>query len=322
MPATRSVTSASGAHTTRTSLNYERMRCRICGAMIGPDLDLLQQLGRRRAAATRADCIYRCDCGASYSNAARPAARVLITASPELNVPEPVRPAVTSALDKAVNQTNLVNKRSKFCFETSEDAVTWTVFNGLRQAGRLGAIVPNGPHGKPELLLWGAALVEGGATPVATELRRVSMELGEDPRRLTEPDAILAWDELLVFVEAKYRSPNDEKPGYGNFALYTNARPDLFSVQGDEVAAAGYYELTRNWRIGVQVAERLGVPEFLLVNLGGKALAESATAFAAMIQQTTARRFCHRRWAEVLETASPLEPWLADYVRNKKLAAR
>lgn len=229
---------------------------------------------------------------------------------------------VSAALCRAVNQTNLANKRAKFCFETSEDAVTWTVLNGLQRAGRLAAAVPDAPDGKPDLLLWGAPLTEGRATRVATELRSVSIELGEDPRRLSEPDAILSWEELLVFVEAKYRSPNDKKPGYANFKLYTGRRPDLFKLAPDEVAAVGYYELTRNWRIGVEVAERLRYNQFLLVNLGGRGLADSATEFASTIQQTPARRFCHRRWAEVLEMASPLEPWLAEYARSKKLEAR
>jgi hypothetical protein len=171
------------------------------------------------------------------------------------------------------------------------------------------------------MLLWGAALAEGRATRVAAELRRVSIELGESPRRVSEPDAILSWDELLVFVEAKYRSPNDKKPGYGNFKRYTSGRLDLFKLAPDDVATAGHYELTRNWRLGIEVAERLGVNRFLLVNLGGKRLADSATEFAATIQQTPTRRFCHRRWAEVLEMASPLEPWLAEYAMNRRLGA-
>lgn len=175
------------------------MECRVCGAMIEPDLDALQRLGHRRAAATREDCIYHCGCGASYSNAVSLGARVLIAASPEQNVPAPVRAGVTAALERAVNATNLVNKRSKFCFETSEDAVTWTVLNGLQRLGRLRATVPRAPDGQPGLLLWGAAVADPRATRVAVALRQASIEIGEDPCRLTEPDAILSWDELLVY---------------------------------------------------------------------------------------------------------------------------
>jgi hypothetical protein len=295
------------------------MECRICGSTIEPDHDVLTRLGPRRTVATRGDCIYQCNCGAFYSNAANPHARVLITASPELNVPEPVRVGLIAALGRAVNETNLLNKKAKFCYETSEDAVTWTVFNGLLQAGRLGAAVRDAPEGTPSMLLWGSEVADGSAADVAVALRSTCTGIGEDPRRLTEPDVILSWDGLLVFIEAKYRSPNDRKPGYENFKRYTRGRSELFAVPPDEVAAAGFYELTRNWRIGVEVAERLGVREFLLVNLGGRSLAESATGFATTIDQTEARRFSHRTWGEVLEAASPVKPWLADYARCKKL---
>jgi hypothetical protein len=303
-------------------LSYERMDCRLCGEVIEPDSNVLLRLGRRRTAAKREDCIYRCTCGASYSNAVSSGARVLMSASPKLNVPQPVQAGVAAALAGAVNETNLKNKAAKFCFETSEDAVTWTVFKGLQQAGRLAAAAPGATDDEPCLLLWGAALSGERATQVAAELRRVSLELGEDPRRLTEPDVILSWGELLVFVEAKYKSANDKKPGYAQFPRYTEGRPDLFTGSPHDVAAAGYYELTRNWRIGVEVAERLGVSEFLLVNLGAKALAQSSSEFAATIQQTPQRRFSHRRWAQVLDAASPLEPWLTEYASTRKLQTR
>src|SRR5438105_1340118 len=108
-------------------MKFAPMRCRECSALIEPNLTVLERLGGRRTAFSREDCIYRCSCGTAYSNAANEGARVLITARPELNVPEQVRPGLESALKRAVNTVNRTNKREKFCFETSEDAVTWTV---------------------------------------------------------------------------------------------------------------------------------------------------------------------------------------------------
>ena len=63
-------------------------------------------------------------------------------------------------LDGAINDANRRNKREKFCAETSEDAVTWTVFRWLHQAGHA-ALVPSlcglaPPEGATSLLLWGA----------------------------------------------------------------------------------------------------------------------------------------------------------------------
>jgi hypothetical protein len=299
--------------------SYQAMVCRVCGSRIEPDLDVVERLRARRAAASRDDCIYGCACGASYSNASRSNARVLIAPSPEQNVPTPVRAGLASALAQAVNETNRANKRAKFCFETSEDAVTWTSFNALEKAGRLSAAIPDAPEARPRMLLWGAPLVGRDAARIASELRSVCIGLGEDERRLSEPDVILVWAELLVFIEAKYRSPNDRQPHYRNFDLYVDDRRDLFAVPPDKVAAAGFYELTRNWRIGIELAQRLNLREFRLVNLGGPALTVSASQFAATIRQTDARRFWHTRWAELLEKSAPLESWLAEYVKARGL---
>ena len=302
-----------------TFIDYEPMVCRLCGTTIEPDLAVLERLPPKRVAGSRSDCIYRCACGASYSNASRTGARVLITASPELNVPQPVRRGVASILARAVNETNRANKLAKFCFETSEDAVTWTVFNGLETSRRLSAAITNTPNAKPRMLLWGAPIVGEDADRVASELRSVCIGLGEDERRLSEPDVILVWDNLVIFVEAKYRSPNDRQPHYRNFDLYVDDRGDLFAVPPRDVAAAGFYQLTRNWRIGIELAERLNVREFRLINLGGPALTESASEFAATIRQTHGRRASHVGWGELLEGATPLEPWLAEYARAKRL---
>jgi hypothetical protein len=68
-----------------------------------------------------------------------------------------------------------------------------------------------------------------------------------------------------VFVEAKYTSQNDVKPNYKGFARYLG-RPKIFAAGDTAVRAAGFYELTRNWRIGADLAERLG-RRFTLVNL-------------------------------------------------------
>ena len=53
----------------RLAVSYEPMRCRGCQQLIEPDLPLSARLGRRLTLSSRKDCIYRCDCGVSYSNA-------------------------------------------------------------------------------------------------------------------------------------------------------------------------------------------------------------------------------------------------------------
>jgi hypothetical protein len=68
-----------------------------------------------------------------------------------------------------VNITNRANKAAKFRFETSEDAVMWTVFNGLQQAGTLAAVVPHEPEGPAAA---GGALEDAEADVVRVEVVR------------------------------------------------------------------------------------------------------------------------------------------------------
>ncbi len=298
------------------------MTCRVCGAAITPDVSVLAGRPGRLSASSRADCVYRCSCGAAYSNASREGARVLITARPELNVPADVREGLSGVLAASVNLVNRTNKREKFCFETSEDAVTWTVFRFLQKSDRLDAVVaPAQPRGLPALLFWGSAANGSDADRVAAVLWQASRGLGESPDRRTEPDVVIAWRDLLVFVEAKYRSGNNRKAEYAHFTRYLD-RPQLFTMLSDEVQRAGYYELVRNWRVGIEVAERLRTDRFVLVNLGPPRLDSSAHAFSRSLAETPNRRFMHLTWSSLLANAGDLQESFAEYAVEKGLLTR
>ena len=297
---------------------YQAMRCRACRRLIKPNKALAASLGKRLTVASRDDCIYRCECGVAYSNSINERDRVLIVASPELNVPKSVRAGLVETLGQAVNRGNRKNKLIKFCFENSEDAVTWTVFRGLEQKGRLDALVaPERPPGEPALLLWGVPIGGARGPEVASALAEVCRSLGETASALSEPDVIVVWHDLVVLVEAKFRSANELRPNYRGFSRYLD-RPDLFAVSPDEVAAAGYYELTRNWRIGTELAERLRVPGFLLLNLGPPEKIEvDADLFGALVARSVEHDFASCSWSDVLEAAQPIEAWLDRYASER-----
>jgi hypothetical protein len=144
--------------------------------------------------------------------------------------------------------------------------------------------------------------------------------LGESPTSRSEPDVLIAWEDLLVVVEVKYRSPNDVKPGYANFSRYTG-RGELFDVAPEEVARLGFYELVRNWRFGVELAERTG-RRFVLVNLGPPALAAQTPALGTVFAQTAARRFTSVTWPKLLSVArerAAFPSWLETYVGDRGL---
>lgn len=288
--------------------------CPSCG---GPWDERPELLGAVRAS-TFGDCAFRCHaCGLGFSNSSRrPSARVRITREPELNVPPEARDGLSATLDGAANVVNRATKRKKFCSANSEDAVTWTVVRGLLAAGALRAIAEDGPGATAEapadaVLLWGHPVTGDQMTAVASELAAVCDALGESPARRSEPDVVAVWPDLVVLVEAKFRSPNDHQPGYANYARYTDDA-SFFMATDDEVRAEGSYQLLRNWVIGCRLATRLDRP-FRLVNLGPGTL--ESRSFAALLAESAERRFVRRTWREVLD-AAPSVDWLHRYVAD------
>jgi hypothetical protein len=303
----------------RLPVRYEAMRCRVCRRSIEPDLALLAALGRRSAAARHEDCVYRCQCGLAYSNELREEERQLVFPAPERNVPKQVRAGLGEALGSAANRKNRRSKLERFCFQSSEDAVVWTVMRGLEQLERLDAVVaPRRPVGVPSLLLWGVPLSGSRAAATASALTDVCRSLGESPNSLSEPDVVLLWPNLLVVVEAKFLSQNQRRPNLRGFDRYLD-RPDLFAVSPEAVAAAGYYELTREWRIGSELAHILDVPRFLLLNLGPPEKIETdAQAFERLLAGRPEREFGYLSWSDLLEAAAPLQPWLDRYASERR----
>lgn len=296
------------------------MRCRRCGEIISPDPEVLARIGRGRAARFE-DCVWRCRCGVAYSNARDPGGRTMIHARPQDNVPQEVHEGLDEILAGAINETSRGSKRSRFAFETSEDAVTWTVIRGLGQAGQLAALLPpdERPQGAASLLLWGAPVDGPDAARIAEALVAVSDALHERPRRRSEPDVVIAWERVLVVVEAKHRARNDKKPAdYPNWRRYLD-RDDLFIVPDEAVRATGLYELVRNWRIAAELAERLGTVRTMLVNLGPPTIARSAEAFGKQLAQGPGLRFVHRTWSAVMADADVLPGWLEDYAARRRL---
>ena len=101
--------------------------------------------------------------------------------------------------------------------ETSEDALSWNVFVGLKRLGRLrdavSVLTGISVQAEPSLYLWGNEILE-------REVSRWSL-LGKVRDRLeprvgirTEPDVALhVPGQLLVLIEAKFGSPNSTLDG-------------------------------------------------------------------------------------------------------------
>ena len=78
-----------------------------------------------------------------------------------------------------------------------------------------------------------------------------------------------------------------------------------------EVKSAGYYELVRNWRLGIEVAGRR---QFGLMNLGPSGLQGTAQRFAEIVRADDHRRFRHVLWPDSLGRIQEQPDWLRQFL--------
>src|SRR6266513_4967332 len=278
-----------------------RLRCPCCGKDLVPP--------RRETVAVAssfAGCLRRCDvCGVGYSNTSKVGAETRIYRDASDNVPSAVRNGFVDTLSTSVNLLNRDNKRQKAAFETSEDAMTWSVFRGLQLAGglqrtlcRVGIEVAENASHEPSLLLWGAGVPAGdpGTALISGALEDISRYLREPNDRRTEPDVVLGFnDAAVIFVEVKYLSKNERPKSGCHWDRYME-RPDADAfLDTQKLVASRYYELARNWRFAWEVSRRFNVP-VALVNLGLPTLFEGADRdvlcqFESLLMQDLRHRF-------------------------------
>jgi len=282
--------------------------------------------GGATATSSYATCLRRCEeHGIGYSNAQQEP--VKIHQDPLRNIPEQVHGEAIATLGQAINTRNRPNKLRKFAFETSEDAVTWTVFKYLHGSENLRAVLTHlgcdiaaHAQAEPTLLLWGVPVPLENPAGVAVHdaLVGVSDALGERATSRSEPDVILDFADFgAVFAEVKYCSPNEFKaPDRHGWPTYLDNGGAFQSVE--QVRNSGQYELTRNWRILWGLA---GHRPLALINIAPAALFQGPNAAVlnavdSALAHDATRTFHKVSWTAMrgaLE-AVPIPAWLSDYV--------
>lgn len=175
-------------------------------------------------------------------------------------------------------------ERHRFCFETSEDALTWNVCSAFARSGLLDAFatfLAGRPVTQVQLYLWGipvnlTAPAAGYFDPLLAA--RSVFEVDVDGFH-TEPDIILyAPKQILVVCEAKFTSGNPlardvpveegEKPvsKAGSIETYTTAALPWRTVASRIPGDPFYTQLYRELVFTVHMAEQLGV-EWQFANL-------------------------------------------------------
>ncbi len=165
-------------------------------------------------------------------------------------------------------------RESRIGYEHSEDAVTWNVFRFFERHTCLSPAIKticSCPDSEPLTIFW---TTHNGC--LWEPYRRCSDQIPERAIARSESDLILLWEhKLLVVVEAKFRSPNrsgsDAKKRADQLRksrpYIEHASRYLKSQGAEEAVQDGWYELLRNWVLGMELKDTLACEKFVLVNL-------------------------------------------------------
>ena len=297
-------------------ISFDPMNCRLCGNAINPFNTTVQI---NRVTQSFADCNYVCQvCRVGYSNSQTEASRTMIYANHLENLPngpDALRTDLERCLANAANVRNRDNKRNKFAFATSEDALTWSVFWYLSHTNQICHALGDRCVSTTALLLWGCP-INDDPSGLTTLLHQIQVnELGEAPNSKSEPDVIIETESHLYFIESKYGSPNSCKPEYRHWDTYLRTETiPLFGTPQIKIQQAGFEELTRNWVIGNMIANRIN-KRFELINLGPCAIEASSNQFAELINQTDADyRFLS--WTRLMDKIT-IDDWFREYLNSK-----
>jgi hypothetical protein len=165
-------------------------------------------------------------------------------------------------------------RESRMGHEHSEDAITWNVFRFFERQRCLSAAIKEicaCPDEEPQMIFWAT---DNGA--IWEPFRRCSDQIPEKTFARSEADLMLLWKRnLLVVIEAKFRSPNrsDSDPKRRKVELrksrpyITHASRCLNQKSAKRAVCDGWYELLRNWALGMELKDTLSCETFVLVNL-------------------------------------------------------
>lgn len=109
-------------------MKLDKIECKFCNQLLKSE-----NLPIKIKKATSFDsCLRKCNkCNIGYSNGKR---YKIIYKCPEQNIPQKLRNYnINYVLDNSLNKQHRKSKRNQFCSESSEDAITWTIFLFLYQ---------------------------------------------------------------------------------------------------------------------------------------------------------------------------------------------
>lgn len=207
-------------------------------------------------------------------------------------------------VSRALNEGNRENKLRRLAHEHSEDMLTWNTFSWIEEHTLIEAVkflADSVSGGSPRIYYWGVNERNLRWTPAFVHF--LIERFHESPNRLSEPDIIIETDNTVVFVEAKFTSPNER----GKSEKLDKYVSGDWAVNRSQLRAAGMYELVRNWAIGMawtRMGRRKG--RFVLVNLVRESDERSIEEeFGALVTQNAPQRFRRVTWESLVHHVCP-----------------
>lgn len=301
--------------------------CNNCNSEIKSANFIPNKKGAAPTAKSYNQCLRKCtDCGIGYSNS---------QSSPKIihkdylsNIPFEVRNKNLLEyvlMENSLNITNRKNKLNSFSNANSEDALTWTVFYYLFEKKILTDVInkifkqKNRFTKNPDVYLWGSNLKGENKSKLISEFYRLSENANEKISSRTEPDVILDFkEEGIIFIEVKYKSPNEIKKN--KLTTFDNYISNNAFKSSKSAKESGMYELVRNWYFGYHLSANR---EFTLINLGFESLWENSNKeninkFIKSINISDNKKFSTLSWDEFSKALSQKnDNWFLNYFNEK-----
>ena len=292
----------------------QEIKCPTCGKLLS------QRDEVKKKVASYDDCLRRCEkCEVGYSNARKKP--TIIYKNHSDNVPELLRSDLDISLNNSMNEMNRNNKKNKFGFSSSEDALTWSFFKYFVVNDRFSDLLKLLNIKSDEtffnIYLWGTNIcLRKNNSNLIEKFIETSNSFKEDSFSRTEPDVIIELQDKLVFIEVKYlKSLNEIKTDKEKFKKYL-----VSDVDEKQIFKSEHYELARNWSF---VSKLSGENNFELINLGLEKLfndknRNKLNQFEKALKSEKGN-FRKLSWEEILEKVNNADYaiWFKEYLNEK-----
>lgn len=294
-------------------MSLAKIKCPICGDLLVPRDEAV------KPATSYNGCLRSCrKCMVGFSNAkVNP---TMIYKNFTENVPELLQPGLDFVLNNSLNRINRANKKTKFAFSTSEDALTWSFFKYFVVKNRFNDLLKllniDSSESTFDIFLWGSNIcAQNINSDFNKQFTKVSESFKEVPEKRTEPDVFIKLKDKLIFIEVKYKSANVVINDITKFDKYL-----VPNIDDEMLKSSGHYELYRNWAFVSSLSDGT---KFELINLGRQRLFEDKNKMKLNQFEDSLKsangNFVKLSWEQIIGNMNDkdYDNWFLEYLNHK-----